>query len=267
MTDYVALTERQKAVWSAGDWPTVAPTIAGASEAMVEHLAPGSGDVYLDVATGDGIAAVLAAQRGATVTGLDLVPALVDAAKARAAAAGVDATFVVGDAQQLPFEDDSFDFVSSCFGAMFAPDQQRAADELVRVCRPGGKVAVAAWTPEGLNGQMFATLGKYLPPPPEGFQPPLLWGTEERVNELFAGQDVSTERIVLHMEDASLEAVVERMENSLGPTVMARKLLEPEGRWPAARDDLLAMYSRFNEAEGGAYSGAAEYLRTTVSVS
>jgi SAM-dependent methyltransferase len=265
LTDvYSAMTERQKAMWSAGDWPAIAPTIADASSVVVEKLGVGPGHDYLDVATGSGTAAILGAARGARTTGLDFVPKLVDAATERAAAEGVEATFVVGDAQDLPFEDDSFDRVSSVFGAMFAPDQERAAAELVRVCRPGGIIAVAAWTPEGLNGRMFMTLGKHLPPPPEGFKPPILWGTEARVRELFAGHDTETERVMLTTEYEDFDEFVERFEGTLGPMVMARQALEPQGKWAAVREEVLAIYEDANQVERPAIRTSAEYLLTTV---
>jgi SAM-dependent methyltransferase len=261
---YSTLTERQKAVWSSGDWPAIAPTIADASSVVVEKLGVGPGHDYLDVATGSGTAAILGAERGARTTGLDFVPKLVDAATERAAAEGVEATFVVGDAQALPFADDSFDRVSSVFGAMFAPDQERAAAELLRVCRPGGLIAVAAWTPEGLNGRMFMTLGKYMPPPPDGFKPPILWGTEARVHELFAGHEVDCERVLLTSEFDDFEDFVALFESTLGPIVTARQVLEPEGKWSAAREEVLAIYKDANERELPAIRTSAEYLLTTV---
>jgi SAM-dependent methyltransferase len=261
---YSGLTERQKAVWSAGDWPTMAKTIADASSVVVEKLEVGPGHDYLDVATGNGTAAILGAKRGARTTGLDFVPKLVEAATERARNEGVEATFVVGDAQDLPFENDSFDRVSSVFGAMFAPDQERAAAELVRVCRPGGRIVVTAWTPEGLNGRMFMTLGKYMPPPPEGFKPPILWGTEARVAELFAGHDVQTERVMLTTEYENFADFAELFETSLGPMVMARKALEPEGKWGAARAEVLDIYEEANQIDPPAIRTSAEYLLTLV---
>ena len=227
-------------------------------------LGVGPGHDYLDVATGSGTAAILGAKRGARTTGLDFVPKLVEAARDRAEAEGLEARFVVGDAQDLPFDDDSFDRVSSVFGAMFAPDQERAAAELVRVCRPGGMIAVAAWTPEGLNGRMFMTLGRYMPPPPDGFKPPILWGTESRVRELFAGHDVQCERVLLTSEFEDLDEFVELFENTLGPMVMARKVLEPEGRWAAARAEVLGIYKDANQSELPAIRTSAEYLLTTI---
>lgn len=264
--EYAALTERQKAVWGAGDWAAVAHTIAHPSSVVVDRLGIEAGHDYLDVATGSGTAAILGAKRGARTTGLDFVPKLVDAARSRAAEEGVEATFVVGDAQDLPFEDDSFDRVSSVFGAMFAPDQERAAAELIRVCRPGGKIAVTAWTPEGLNGRMFMTLGKYMPPPPEGFKPPVLWGTEARVQELFAGHDVQTERLLNTFENASSADFFVFLENNLGPLVMAKALLGEQGRWEEADAEVRSIYVSANEADPPAIRTSAEYLLTTVQV-
>jgi SAM-dependent methyltransferase len=265
MPDFAALTDRARAVWSAGDWPAVAPTIADASAVVVDRLGLEPDHDYLDVATGSGTAALLGARRGANATGLDFVPALVQAAEARASEEGVEATFIVGDAQALPFEDDSFDRVSSVFGAMFAPDQERAAAELVRVTRPGGRIVVTAWTPEGLNGQMFMTIGKHMPPPPEGFMPPVLWGTEARVRELFAGHEVETERHMLHTDQPDFDEFFEFFENSLGPMVMARSVLEPQGKWEAARADVHALEQAANQAtDGRGFISDAEYLLTTI---
>lgn len=266
MTDFAVLTERQRAVWSAGHWPSVAVKIADASRVVVEHLGVGAEHEYLDVATGSGTAAILGARRGARTTGLDFIPALIEAARERARTEGVEVEWVVGDAQDLPFADDSFDRVSSVFGAMFAPDQEKAAAELVRVCRPGGTIAVAAWTPEGMNGQMFMTLGKHLPPPPEGFLPPVLWGTEARVQELFAGHDVRTERRMLTFEDPSLDMMMDELETQLGPMVLAKALLEPQGQWTTAQADLREVYSSFNQADDGSVRADGEYLLTTVTV-
>jgi ubiquinone/menaquinone biosynthesis C-methylase UbiE len=264
MPDYAALTARQKAVWSSGDWPAVAPTITDASAEVVDAIGVGPDQDFLDVATGSGTAAIMGAQRGARTTGLDFVPELIDAARAAGTGEGVEVEWVVGDAQDLPFEDDSFDRVSSVFGAMFAPDQAKAAAELVRVCRPGGMIGVAAWTPEGVNGQMFATLGGHMPPPPEGFQPPVLWGTEDRVRELFAGQDVQTSRHMVRFEDDDVEEFFPRWEEQLGPLVMARKALEPEGKWEAARDAVRDLFRSVNQRSDGGLAWDAEYQLTVV---
>jgi ubiquinone/menaquinone biosynthesis C-methylase UbiE len=266
MPDFQALTEVQKAIWDAGDLPALAPLLEDASAAVVDRLGVAADHDYLDVATGSGNAAILGARRGARTTGLDLVPRLIDAARQRSADEGLDVEWLVGDAQDLPFADDSFDRVSSVFGAMFAPDHPRAAAELVRVCRPGGLVAVTAWTPEGLNGRMFMRLGQIMGPPPEGVQPPILWGTEDHVRELFAGHEVETERRMLVMEHESMEAWQEEAEAKIGSLVLAKAALEPQGRWGEVRDEMRAIYDEANEATGGAVRVKAEYLLTTVTV-
>jgi SAM-dependent methyltransferase len=260
--------ETQKAIWSAGNWPGFAPIVQDVADAVVEEIGVAAGHDYLDVATGSGNAAMAAAAKGARVTGLDFVPALVEAARARAAEAGVEAEFVEGDAENLPFDDDSFDRVTSIFGAMFAPRHQRAADELARVTRPGGVFAVTAWTPEGLNGQMFKTIGAHMPPPPEGLVPPVMWGSEEHVRELFsaAALEVRCEKRLADISWDSLESWIEHCERNLGPTVMAKAALEPQGKWEGARADLMALAERFNKAEDGSMHTPAEYLLTTVTV-
>lgn len=267
MSGLDVIKDRQRHMWTIGDYAAIAEMIEGASEAAVERVGAGPGRELLDVATGTGNAALLAARRGARVTGLDLTPKLLEIATERARAAGVEAVFVEGDAEVLPFADDSFDCVTSVFGVMFAPHQQQAADELRRVCRPGGRIVTCAWTPSGLNGRMFGLIGASMPPPPEGFQPPVLWGTEERVRELFAGADVSFETLSVPFEDDSIEDWMARNERILGPTVMAKEVLEAEGRWEPLREQLAALYSEANEAADGTMRVEAEYLVAVVSVS
>lgn len=260
------IKQRQRAMWSAGDYPEIARTIEPVSREVVAAAGVGEGDAVLDVATGSGNAALEAARRGARVTGLDLTPELLVTAGERAAAEHLAIAFVQGDAEALPFEDGSFDRVTSVFGAMFAPDQPRAAAELLRVCRPGGTVAVAAWTPDGLNGQLFATLGRHLPPPPEGFSPPIRWGMEEVVGELFAGTEVTCERRPAQgsVRADSIDAWLDYTERVLGPTVLAKRALEPQGAWPQVRADLAALYARHNEASDGTLLAHPAYLLTVV---
>jgi len=262
------LTSRQRMVWSAGDWPGFAPIIQDVSDEVAESIGVGEGDDYLDVATGSGNGAEAAARRGARVTGLDLVPGLIDAARARFQSAGLDAEFVVGDAENLPFGDDSFDRITSIFGVMFAPRHQVAADELVRVARPGAAIAIAAWTPDGLNGRMFKLLGQHMPPPPEGFVPPVMCGTEDYVRDLFSasGLEVSCEVRKAKFEFSSSEAWMEHVEQNLGPVVMAKAALEPEGRWEPVRAELQELEDSYNEADDGTIRLAPEYLLTTVTV-
>lgn len=260
------IKERQRAMWSAGDYADIATMIESASAELLERLGVESGQDLLDVACGTGNASIPAAERGAAVTGLDLTPKLVELARERAVAAGVEVQFIEGDAENLPFDDGSFDRVTSVFGAMFAPDQQRTADELVRVCRPGGRIGFCAWTPEGLNGRFFATIGTHLPPPPPDFTPPILWGSEERVRELLAGAGVEPEfeRRSVHFEDESVEHWMDYSESVLGPVVMAKAALEPEGRWEPARAELASLYEEANESTDGSLRVEAEYLMTIV---
>jgi SAM-dependent methyltransferase len=182
--DLVAISQRQQATWASGDYHMIGTQIVIVSELLIEALDLRSTERVLDVATGSGNAALAAARRGCPVVGLDYVPALLERARLRAAAEGLEAEFVEGDAEALPFEDASFNVVSSVFGAMFAPDQEQAARELTRVCRTGGRIGLVAHTPEGFIGQLFKTNAKHVPPP-VGLRSPVLWGTEERLRELF----------------------------------------------------------------------------------
>lgn len=260
------LRARQQAVWSSGDWATFAPIVQDVSDEIIEVVGVREGEDYLDVATGSGNAAFAAARRGARVSGLDFVPAQIEAARARFAAAGLEADLVVGNAEELPYEDASFDRITSVFGVMFAPRHEVGAAELVRVARPGATIVVAAWTPEGMNGRMFETLGKHMPPPPEGFVPPVLWGTEEHVRELFAADDleIAFERRMATVEFDSVDRWLSHCEQNLGPVVTAKAALEPQGRWEAARADLVALEEGYNEADDGSMRAQAEYLLTKV---
>ena len=266
MVDGTAIKATQKAMWTSGDYAEVAQTIESAATSLLGQLEIGSGMELLDVACGTGNASLPAAQAGAKVTGLDLTPKLLLIAEQRAADAGVEISFVEGDAESLPFDAESFDRVVSVFGVMFAPAQQRGADELVRVARPGGRIGICAWTPGGLNGKMFAVMGAHMPPPPPDFSPPVLWGTEERVRELFAahGLEPEFELRTTTFEADSIESWVGFHERTLGPVIMAKAALEPQGKWEAARADLVGLYEEANQAEGGAMRVEAEYLATTL---
>ena len=257
------IKDAQRATWSAGDYGQVAGLIESASLDLVEALGIEEGMRVLDVACGSGNSAIPAAQRGATVVGLDLTPRLLELGRERAREAGVEVEFVEGDAENLPFGDGEFDRVISVFGAMFAPDQPRTAAELVRACAPGGRVGCCAWTPEGVNGKMFAVLGSFMPPPPPGFTPPVLWGDEDRVRELFApaGGELELERLQVDFEFESAEAWLDFTERNLGPIVMAKAALEPEGRWEEVRAQLKAVEEEANLRDDGTLLAPAEYLR------
>jgi SAM-dependent methyltransferase len=262
--DVEGFKQGQKAMWTAGDYPEVARRIEVVGEYLAERAGAAPGIDFLDVATGSGNVSIPAARAGAKVTGLDLTPKLLDAQRARAAAAGVEVELIEGDAEELPFAEASFDSVTSCFGVMFAPRQRIAAGELLRVARPGGTVVVAAWTPAGLVGSTFRISAGFMPAPPEGFQPPVMWGVEDHVRELFAGSgaELSFELRTVAFRGDSAEAWMERDERILGPVLMARAALEPQGRYEELRGELLAMYTERNEADDGSFRAPAEYLVT-----
>ena len=262
--DVSGIKQGQKAMWTAGDYPEVARRIASVGEYVAERAGAREGIELLDVATGSGNVSVPAARMGAKVTGLDLTPKLLDAQRERAAAEGVQVELVEGDAEELPFEADAFDRVTSCFGVMFAPRQKLAAEELVRVTRSGGTIVVAAWTPEGVLGQTFRITGSYMPPPPPELKPPMMWGEEEHVRGLFAGTEAvpAFERRVVPFAAESIDAWMAEDEEKLGPSVMAKAVLEPQGRWADLRGELRELYERLNEADDGSLLVGAEYLVT-----
>jgi SAM-dependent methyltransferase len=262
--DVSAFKQGQKAMWTAGDYPEIARRIVTVGEYLAARADAAPGIDLLDVATGSGNVSIAAARLGAKVTGLDLTPKLLEAQRDRAAAEGVDVKLVEGDAEELPFDADSFDRVTSCFGVMFAPRQKVAAEELVRVLRPGGAIVVAAWTPAGFVGRTFATTAPYMPPPPPELKPPVTWGDEQHVRTLFGGTGVELafERRAVTFASGSAEAWLADDEQNLGPAVMAKAALEPQGRWQDLQRDMLAVYEEFNRATDGSFKVEAEYLVT-----
>jgi SAM-dependent methyltransferase len=256
----------QRSTWAAGDYPDVARTIEPAALTLLERLGVEEGMDMLDVATGTGNVAIPAASAGARVSGLDLTPSLLEVARERAEQAGVQVSWLEGDAEQLPFAEDSFDRVSSCFGVIFAPRHRVAASELVRVTRPGGRVAVAAWTPEGLQGGFFTAVGSYMPPPPPELVSPLRWGDEEYVRSLFAdadaGAEITHERATVTFEGESTDAFVGYLERTLGPLARAKPVLQEQGRWEQLRAELVELYEEGNEARDGSLRVQGEYLIT-----
>jgi SAM-dependent methyltransferase len=262
--DYEAVLTRNRAVWSAGDWDKMSQVIAAVGPRLLDTIGVGPGTRLLDIGTGSGgTVAIPAAQRGADVVGSDFIDTWFDAARRRASEAGVEVEWVVADAQDLPFEDASFDVVTSTFGHMFAPNQEAAAAELARVVKPGGTIGFAAWRPMGNIGRFFAAVGSHMPPPPEGFKPPPLWGTEDRVRELLEphGIELSFSNEVVPFEFADKDDLLELQETSFGPLVTARAVLGDDG-WPALRDDLRKLFDDVNERTDGSYSANMEYLQT-----
>jgi SAM-dependent methyltransferase len=256
--------ERARTTWSAGDFDAVAQKILAVGTDLVERVGVSDGETVLDVACGTGNATIPAAQAGGVTTGLDITPKLLDDARRNAAEAGVEIEWVEGDAEDLPFDDGSFDVVLSTFGCMFAPNHKQAAAEIARVTKPGGRFGLACWRPDGAIGRMFATVGKYAPPPPEGFQPPPLWGVPDHVTGLFEGTgvDVRFEDGVAKFHFASVDEVMDEFPDKFGPMVMLRKAIEPEGRWPEFLEELRAYYEDIAQPADGGIVYEGEYLIT-----
>jgi SAM-dependent methyltransferase len=261
--DFQAVTAAQQKMWSAGDFARIGRALQIVSETLCEAAEVIPQEDVLDVACGSGNTAIAAARRFATVTGVDYVPALLEHARERAAAELIDdAKWVVGDAQDMPFPDASFDLVMSTFGVMFAPDHQAAADELLRVCRRGGRIALACWTPDGMIGEMFMIVARHAPPP-FAVAPPILWGTPDHLRELFGDgiSDLRAERRQWIQRFPSPEYGLEYMRTWFGPTKMAFERLDgDEAAQKALADDLVELARRHNMAGDQAVVTPATYL-------
>jgi len=228
------LKSRHRAMWASGNYPAMVETfLLPLGPTLVEACGVGPGLRVLDVASGTGNAAIPAAQRGASVVASDLTPRLLEAGRARAEAEGLQLEWVEADAENLPFDDGEFDVVMSSIGVMFAPHHQAAADEMVRVCRPGGKIGLLSWTPEGMLGALFRMMKPFAPPPPAGAQPPPLWGSEEHLQELFSGRVSfsSLRRDVLEITAfADPLGYREHFKEYYGPTISTYANARREGR-------------------------------------
>ena len=259
-TDMDALKSKLKTVWEAGDFSEVAKHIETVAEEFVNRLDIKPGMKVLDVACGSGNLAIIAAQKGADVAGIDIADNLVEAAKQRADKLGLDIKFEQGDAEVMPYADDSFDVVMTMFGAMFAPRPDVTANELVRVCKPGGTIAMANWTPTGFSGQMFKLGGKYVPPPP--MPAPVLWGVPEEVKARF-GDKVENLRTTPQFAEFSFEygpdGVAEHFKTYFGPTVMALKAMGEENH-EAFTKDLVDLWAQNNTKTDGTTLVKGEYL-------
>jgi SAM-dependent methyltransferase len=246
-----ALKTKHRAMWASGNYAAVVTDVVSElGTVLVETAGIKPGDRVLDVAAGTGNAAIPAAQTGAEVTASDLTPELLEVGRKRAAEVGVELTWETADAEALPYADAEFDAVLSTLGVMFAPHHQTAADELVRVCRPGGTIGLASWTPPGFIGQMFATMKPYAPPPPPGAQPPPLWGSEDHVRELLGDrvEDVRTQTRALRVTYfATPEAFRDYFKLNYGPTITAyRGLADDPDRVAALDRDLADLGRRFD---------------------
>jgi SAM-dependent methyltransferase len=259
--DYDDITARQRRMWSSGDYGVIARQLVPVSEALCQAVDPRPGERVLDLACGSGNAALAAARRYCEVTGIDYVPALIERARQRASAEGTTVQLETGDAQSLRFADASFDVVLSAFGVMFAPDQERAAGELLRVCRPGGRIGLASWMPEGWGDDLIGAHTRYLPQPP-GLAPPLRWGTEVGLTDLLgsAVSSLAVERRTVVQYFRSVDHGVTTFRECFGPTSRAFEILD-EGARQALLHDLTVLFHRYNRAQDGTVALECEYLQ------
>ncbi|MDR6292516.1 ubiquinone/menaquinone biosynthesis C-methylase UbiE [Inquilinus ginsengisoli] len=262
--DLAAVKVRQQGAWSSGDYAVVGTTLQIVGEELCEALDLRAGQRVLDVAAGNGNASLAAARRWCDVVATDYVPALLDRASERAAAERLVITVREADAEALPFADGSFDAVVSTFGVMFTPDQDRAAAELVRVCRRGGKIGLANWTPEGFIGQLFKTIGRHVPPPP-GARSPALWGTRARVDELFGPHASSVEATSRHFtfRYRSPRHWLEIFRTYYGPVLKTFAALAPSAQDGLERD-LMDLIAQFDRSGDGSMVVPSEYLEIVV---
>jgi len=261
--DLKALKTRQQGAWSAGDYAVVGTTLQIVGEELCEALDLRSTQSVLDVAAGNGNVALAAARRWCTVTATDYVPALLERARERADAERLGIEFREADAEALPFGDETFDVVTSTFGVMFTPDQVRAAAELLRVCKPGGKIGLANWTPEGFIGQLFKIVGTHLPPP-AGVKSPALWGTTARLAELFEPQasvDATQRQFVFRYRSPA--HMLETLKTYYGPVLKAFAALEPTAQ-SAFERDLIELIARFNQSGDGTVVVPSDYLEVVI---
>jgi len=260
--DLREVKRRQQQMWASGDFHAVAALIQPIAEDLVRTLEPVAGWRLLDVATGSGNAALAAARAATEVVGIDYVPALLERGRRRAEAEGLAVELLEGDAEAIPFTDASFDAVVSVFGSMFAPDHDRAAAELARVCRPGGRIGLATWTPDGFIGEMLKTVAGHVPPPP-GVASPILWGTEEYLRRLFGGtvESLVARQRIFTWRFRSAAVFVDFFRAYYGPTFKAFESLPAAGQ-AALHEDLVALVDRYAGGGAGAVAVPAAWLET-----
>jgi len=261
--DIATIKQRQQATWASGDYSAVGTRLLPTAELLCEAVDLRAGERVLDVACGNGNAALAAARRFCQVIGVDYVPALLERARRRADAEGLEVSFQEADAEALPFPDDSFDAVLSTCGAMFAPDQQQTAAELLRVCRPGGRIGMVNWTPDSYVGELFRTIGRYVPPPP-GLQPPVRWGDPDRLRELFGTEaTISAPRRSFRWRFPSPGHQVEFFTTFYGPTNRAAAAL-PADRAAELKAEMLDVVKRFNVADDETLVLRMDYLEAVI---
>lgn len=263
-TDFNALKARQQTAWASGDYAVIGTTLQLVGEQLAEACDLRWDERVLDVAAGNGNATLAAARRGCQVTSTDYVGTLLDRGAERARAEGLAVSFQTADAEALPFPDASFDVVLSTFGVMFTPDHGRAASELARVCRPGGRIGLANWTPEGFIGQLFKTLGRHLPPPP-GVQPPSLWGRESHLRTIFGDAigDIAATPRYFNFRYRSAAHFIEVFRTWYGPVHKAFAALAAD-QGKALEADMTELLNGMNRAGPGALVVPSEYLEVVV---
>lgn len=260
--DYGAIKVKQKATWASGDYSVIGTTLQIVGERVCEAIDIRAGEAVLDIAAGNGNATLAAARQFAKVTSTDYVGALLERGRQRAAAEHLDVMFIDADAEALPFADNSYDAVLSTFGVMFAPNQDRAASEMSRVVRSGGRIGLANWTPEGFIGQLFKIIGKHVAPP-AGVKSPALWGTEARLAELFPGHLIKAEKKIFHFRYLSPEHFLNVFRTWYGPTHRAFAALDPAGQ-AALQADILELLNASNRGGKDTLIVPSEYLEAAV---
>ena len=263
--DIEAIKGRQQATWSSGNYAVIGTTLQIVGESLCEAVDVSAGSRVLDVAAGNGNASLAAARRGCEVTATDYVPELLEGTRRRADAEGLAMDIRVADAENLPFDDDTFDTALSTFGVMFVPDPRRAAEEMVRVCRPGGAIGLANWTPEGFVGRMFKIVGAHVPPP-AGIPSPLAWGTEAGLDALLGDStriEVTRRHFVFRFRSAS--ELFETFRTYYGPALRAWDALDEAGR-ESFRGQLVALADECNRSTNGSLAVPSEYLEVVARV-
>jgi len=261
--DLKAVKTKQQAMWASGDFAVIGTTLQIVGETLCEAADVGGGERVLDVAAGNGNATLAAARRFAHVTSTDYVPALLEGGRRRAEAEGLSVTFEEADAENLPYPAASFDVILSTYGVMFAPDHEKSASELLRVCRLGGRIGLASWTPEGFIGQMFRVVAKRVPPP-AGVKSPLLWGTRDHLDRLFAGASAINHTVQnFNFRYESAEHFVEIFRTFYGPVLKAFAALDRDGQ-AGLEADLLDLLRRSDRGGAAGLVVPAEYLETVI---
>ena len=260
--DYIAVKDKQKKTWGAGDYASVGSTLQIVGENLAECLDLRAGQAVLDIAAGNGNFSLAAARRSTDVTSTDFVPALLEKGRIRAIADGFDINYQIADAENLPFEDACFDVAASVYGVMFTPNQQQSAKEMIRVVRPGGKIGLANWTPEGFIGRLFKTIGKHVPNP---LPSPALWGTPEHIDVLFGQQasDITINRRHFNFKYTNIEAWLANFKVVYGPVKNAFAALDETGQ-QALHKDFIALLQEFNTADDRTMVVPGEYLEIVI---